>query len=143
MSEPTTPAPAGIPANGLNDAATRSLQLLTESLMRQRVAAYSPLRLGLSPAEQAVQQARTDQANRQREAEAEAAHLAASEDWTATRARLDGNRVAAAVLDIHQPQCGYRVAECSECCESDGCEDVAAVEWPCGTYTAIKGAGDG
>jgi hypothetical protein len=141
MSEPieSPPASAGIPARGLNDGASRSLQLLTESLVRQ-MRAYSPLRLGLSPAEQAAHQARTDEANRKRAAEAEASFDAAHADWEATCALLAGNRPAFAALDVHEPECGYGVAECSECRESDGYEDVAAVAWPCGTYTAIKEA---
>jgi hypothetical protein len=135
--------PTGIPANGLNVGAIRSLQLLTESLLRDLQRAYRPLRVGLSPAEQSAHRARVEEANRQRERQVSVALSTALVDWECTRTLLADNRPALAALGVHRPQRGYYRAECSECQESDGCEDVAAVEWPCGTYTAIKGASGG
>lgn len=62
---------------------------------------------------------------------------AARGDWQKTRRELAHNRVALAVLDLHQPEQGEDGAACAECVVSDGYEATMQAPWPCNTYNAV------
>jgi hypothetical protein len=129
--------PRGIIAYDLATPATReALGALAKEVCQ---GACMPLLFGLSAAERAANERRLHEQEQQRQQQAEASFAAAVEDWRAVRARAGRGRVANGVLEIHQPQRGYRVAECAECRES-GMDEAEPVEWPCDTFTAVKAA---
>lgn len=85
----------------------------------------------------AARQAAADREERLRQAGEDAV-----DDWTEFRARHADNPLAAVALDIHQPVVEWDRVVCQECREAD-LDDTVGVEWPCGTYAAMKAAADG
>lgn len=63
---------------------------------------------------------------------------ATQQEWQQLYESSGDNPPILRVLEIHQPERQNSRIGCSECCESD-CDDTVAVEWPCTTYTAIRG----
>jgi hypothetical protein len=83
----------------------------------------------MTPQERAERRARQD-------AERAAAYAEALADWQAVYDRLAGNAPALAALGIHRPMGTANWLSCAHCREGDS----DPVEWPCETFTAIKGA---
>lgn len=112
----------------------------TRALAQQIAAdarAYSPLRIGMSPAEVEAHRRKIAEQSFKRDREVSVVLATALVDWEITRHAHAGNPIALAVLGIHKPVRGYQGAVCSECRESDG-DDTVPVDWPCATFTAIE-----
>lgn len=129
--------PRGIPAHDLaRDMTARARRALAAQIAAD-ARAYSPLRIGLSPAAMDAQRRKIAEQNLKRDREVSVVLATALVDWETTRHAHAGNPVALAVLGIHKPVRGYQGAVCSECRESDG-DDTVPVDWPCTTFTAIE-----
>lgn len=112
------------------------LMLPTEPL----VPVWEPLRHQGWPS--AAEQIAARQDAQKRQERVRQAGEAAVDDWTEFRTQHADNPLAAVALDIHQPVAEWDRVVCQECRESD-LDDTVGVEWPCGTYAAMKAAADG
>ena len=101
--------------------------------------AWTPLRSHSRPS--AAEQIAARHAAATREARVKQATDDAMADWRQFADTLAGNPIALAALRCHQPEAGYERVVCDECCESD-IDDTVGVEWPCGTFAAMKAAAD-
>lgn len=139
MTEPSG-SPLGTKGIVAFDLAAATHNLALEVAQRAKYA--GPLSTPLSGPQRAAHEARIRRESQERDRRSSLALSLALVDWECTRILLAGNLPALAALGVHQPQRGYEGAVCSECLSNENYEATAAA-WPCGTYTAVKGASGG
>jgi hypothetical protein len=109
------------------------------------IANWSPLRGPIPgrPETHAERMARTDRQLEQarREAQLHDAVTTAQAEWAGTRTTWEvrRNTVAVAVLYVHHPAAKGQRVVCAECFDSGIGYEAEPVDWPCRTYSTIRG----